>query len=394
MRIIKNLASILILVIMSFYTYQQFEKIPASVINGLIFLPYALVILVVGLAIRFNRSLIFFYTLLITVSFATLKFGWATSDLAYALLSSFIPILIIILSALPERGIFSEKSLPSYTVLLLSAGFAVSLLVDQPDWAQKFFLSDWAPERYFDWTSLNQTTLLISVFSVITLFVHFLFKPSPNRSAGLGVLIMLIAQYHAGDTSKSLLIFTSATLLMCLYAIMQESWRMAYLDELTGLPGRRALREKFQNLSGEYAVAMLDVDHFKKFNDTYGHDTGDAVLRMIAGKLDNAGGGGMSYRYGGEEFSIVFTGKTIAQAKEHLEALRENIADSAFVINRENRRTNVKTTKPVKKKTVQVTISIGVSDSTKNSASPWDVLKLADKALYRAKKKGRNCVVG
>ena len=56
-------------------------------------------------------------------------------------------------------------------------------------------------------------------------------------------------------------------------------------------------------------VAMVDVDHFKKFNDTYGHDTGDSVLRMIATKLQKVGGGGTAYRYGGEEFSIIFNGK-------------------------------------------------------------------------------------
>jgi len=75
-----------------------------------------------------------------------------------------------------------------------------------------------------------------------------------------------------------------------------------------------------------------------------------------------------------------------------LENLREVIATTKFVVNRANRRNRDKKASPKKKKTVQVTVSIGIADSTKNPASPWDVLKLADKALYRAKKKGRNCV--
>ena len=101
---------------------------------------------------------------------------------------------------------------------------------------------------------------------------------------------MMIAQLHFGEDSRSLNVFGSAALMMCLYAIMQETWRMAYLDELTGLPGRRALSEKFQKISGTYTVAMLDVDHFKHFNDSYGHDAGDAVLRMIAAKMTKVGG--------------------------------------------------------------------------------------------------------
>ena len=159
---------------------------------------------------------------------------------------------------------------------------------------------------------------------------------------------------------------------------------MAYLDELTELPARRALREKFQKVSGTYTVAMVDVDHFKKFNDTYGHDTGDAVLRMIATKLKKVTGGGASYRYGGEEFSVVFTGKNSEDARPHLETLRQTIANSPFIINRASRRKSDKKVKRRKNKAVKVTVSIGVADSKSNASSPWDVLKLSDKALYQS----------
>ena len=152
------------------------------------------------------------------------------------------------------------------------------------------------------------------------------------------------------------------------------------------------MREKFQTISGLYTVAMLDVDHFKQFNDTYGHDTGDAVLRMIAAKMRKVSGSGLPYRYGGEEFTVLFNGKDVNQAREHLEALRKAIADSPFVINRVDRRVNPKRLKVRANKTVQVTVSIGAADSNKPGNSPWDLMKLADKALYRAKKKGRNQV--
>ena len=224
------------------------------------------------------------------------------------------------------------------------------------------------------------------------MFVLYFLRPSPHMSAGLGVLIMLIAQLHFGYSDSSLNVFSSTALLMCLYAVLQESWRMAYLDELTELPARRALREKFQKMGGTYTVAMLDVDHFKKFNDTYGHDTGDAVLRMIATKMNRVTGGGSSYRYGGEEFSIIFNGKDSETAKPHLEELRETIANTPFIINRASRRKSDNRSRQKKKKAVKVTVSIGVADSKSDISSPWEVLKLSDKALYRAKAKGRNRV--
>ena len=203
---------------------------------------------------------------------------------------------------------------------------------------------------------------------------------------------MLIAQLHFGYSDSSLNVFSSTALLMCLYAVLQESWRMAYLDELTELPARRALREKFQKMGGTYTIAMLDVDHFKKFNDTYGHDTGDAVLRMIATRMNRVTGGGTCYRYGGEEFSIIFNGKDSETAKPHLEELRKTIANTPFIINRASRRKSDNRSRRKKKKAVKVTVSIGVADSRPDISSPWEVLKLSDKALYRAKAKGRNRV--
>lgn len=70
---------------------------------------------------------------------------------------------------------------------------------------------------------------------------------------------------------------------------------------------------------------MADVDHFKAFNDTHGHDVGDQVLRMVAAQLRRVSGGGYAYRYGGEEFTLVFPGKTAVEAMPYLETVRQAI---------------------------------------------------------------------
>jgi diguanylate cyclase (GGDEF)-like protein len=394
MNAFKSLVPILVLIIGAFYAYLRYEHLPVAILYGFAFIPVLLALLVTGLSFRFNRSRVFFYSLLIIIANAAPGFKWIEPGLSHALFSSLIPLQMLILVLLPERGILSARATPAYLSLLILIGAWVVMVKLTPAWATQGFMSHWLPPRYFDWTPLTQTVLAIDV----TVFLYFLvlsfLRPTPQISAGLGTLIMLIAQTHAGDTSASLNVFSSAALLMCLYAVAQESWRMAYLDELTGLPGRRALREKFQQLSGAYTIAMLDVDHFKKFNDTYGHDTGDAVLQMIAGKMQKIGGGGLPFRYGGEEFSILFKGKACEDARAHLEKLRQTIADTPFVINRGSRRKGEGKGKAKSSKSVQVTVSIGMADSNTESSSPWDVLKLADKALYRAKNKGRNRVCG
>ena len=100
---------------------------------------------------------------------------------------------------------------------------------------------------------------------------------------------------------------------------------MAYRDELTSLPSRRALNQLMLSLGRKYSIAMLDIDHFKKFNDTHGHDVGDEVLRMVASKIAKVTGGGKPFRYGGEEFTVIYKGKTPDQVEAHLDALRKTI---------------------------------------------------------------------
>jgi len=402
MREITKLLPIFLLSVVSFYIYHKFYDIPDAILTGIVFLPVMLAILVIGLSFHFSRSQVFFYVVLIMASNVFLGMELANSDLSYGLLSVFLPVLLLVLSVLPDRGILSVRAIPAYMSILIAFFSSIFAIKFSPEWAGVVVLSDWLPPRYFDWTEQSQSVILISVIAFIYMLVLYFTRPSSHMAAGLGVLLMLIAQLHFGDSSDSLNVFSSAALLMCLYAVIHESWRMAYLDELTELPTRRALREKFQKIGGVYTVAMLDVDHFKKFNDTYGHDTGDAVLRMIATKMRKVSGGGTAYRYGGEEFSVVFNGKKASDAQAHLDALRESIASTPFVISRESRRKSDARPKTQRIKSVTVTVSIGLADSklkakstaTWNSSrtSPWDVLKLADKALYRAKKKGRNCV--
>src|SRR5204862_5535300 len=124
----------------------------------------------------------------------------------------------------------------------------------------------------------------------------------------------------------------AAAALILAASLIETSYVLAYHDELTGIRGRRAFNEALLSLDERYAIAAVDIDHFKSFNDTYGHDTGDQVLRMVAARLARVSGGGQAYRVGGEEFSIVFPGKSVAEVIPHVELLRKVIAASSFQV--------------------------------------------------------------
>ena len=192
------------------------------------------------------------------------------------------------------------------------------------------------------------------------------------------------------------LYFATAGLIL-VAAVIEDSYGMAFRDELTGLPARRALNETLQKVGRRYTVAMVDIDHFKKFNDRYGHDVGDQVLKMVASRLAKVNGRGRAFRYGGEEFTVLFPGKGVKEALPHLEELREAVAGAGFTLRHHHRPSRKPKGKPAKKKGDQklsVTVSIGAAERQGDRNQPALVVKSADQALYRAKRGGRNRVCG
>lgn len=197
---------------------------------------------------------------------------------------------------------------------------------------------------------------------------------------------------------QALPLFTGAAGVVLVLTVLEHGDDLAYRDELTGLMGRRAFN-MMGGLGRTYAIAICDVDHFKEFNDTYGHEAGDQVLRMVASKLSQVGGGGRVFRYGGEEFLVVFRGRATAEAAPFAEAVRKAIADTAFILRGPDRparkpwkRADHDSDSPRAKTSVRITVSIGLADRSQRHSTPELVLEAADAALYQAKQSGRNCL--
>ncbi len=222
---------------------------------------------------------------------------------------------------------------------------------------------------------------------------RFVARPRPTE-AGLvwAIALGLVAVAHVGDPVARALALGAGALALVV-ALVETSHALAHRDELTGLPGRRALEQLLASLGPRrYAVAMVDVDHFKRFNDTWGHQAGDQLLRKVAATLMGVTGGGRAFRYGGEEFAVVFPGLDTEAAVPHLERVREAIAGTGFTVRAPGRPRRKPATPPAegRRQRVRVTVSVGVADSTTAGRSPTDVVKAADAALYRAKRAGRN----
>jgi diguanylate cyclase (GGDEF)-like protein len=263
-----------------------------------------------------------------------------------------------------------------------------------------YWLSGITREAALDnWALRSPPTPLLGRLAFAAAFAAAVWRAWPEHTPlQTGNAAALAAFFIAADWGAdpgAFSTFMGAAGAILVVSLLQESHALAFRDQLTGLPGRRALEERLRSLGERYAVAMVDVDHFKRFNDTHGHDIGDQVLKLVANRLAQVGGGGTAYRYGGEEFSVVFPGVEADEAAPWLEAIRGSIEKYRMAVRALDR--PKKAEEGAKRrgagaadKGLSVTVSIGLAGPSASARAPQQVVKAADEALYRAKQGGRN----
>lgn len=358
---------------------------------------YAIYAVALLLSWWFNRSRVFFITTVIALT------QYALSDLAaaaaglpdfpaviYPVVCLLLPVNIVIFSLLKERGIFNTWGCGRFSIIGFQLFYISLAAVSHDQIFFGFFNSLAAAEAAAAATALPPAAGLAYGVACIISVGRQLKSRTHIDTAILPVLAATLLALRLYPQPLAIPVFFGAAVMMLIIAVIQDSYSMAYLDELTGLPARRALKEELMKLRGEYTIAMVDIDFFKKFNDTYGHDTGDDVLRLVASVLKKVTGG-KAFRYGGEEFTIVFPHTKAADAVPFLEELRLAVEKTPYTYQgkKENK---AKTKKKSSGKKLFVTVSIGVAERSEKNTQTQQVIKAADTALYRAKKKGRNCV--
>jgi diguanylate cyclase (GGDEF)-like protein len=394
---LASLATAFILVFFS-------AALPPSLSGLKTFGPYIVFALGAALAIGFNRGRALIALLVLALAYG-LQQAWLQQGLdghparaVYAALTVLVPLNLAALALLPERGPFTRDG----ALRLAAVGLQAALTAWVAAGGQSEMV-DWAYQRFLEPAPVSagripQLGLAAISLSVLAAMAATLATRSATSAALAGAILAFAIAAHVPNAAVTFSVFTAMAELMVTVAVLQDTFRMAFRDELTGLPSRRALNERLATLPRIYAVAMVDVDHFKKFNDTYGHDLGDQVLKMVAAHLDRVGGGGRAYRYGGEEFTILFPGKEADEAVPFLEALREEIEAYRIALRGADRPRKAKGAKRQRggwrgRDAASVTVSIGVAERNDRLATPKAVIEAADRALYRAKDQGRNRVV-
>jgi len=365
--------------------------------------PYAIFGAGVLLGWRFHRSRLLFALLLITTADRTLVqfaagHGLGRDHVVFQAIAVLLPLNLAALALTAERGFVTLPGLVRLAIIGLQIAAVALLDRTMPGPTAALLHLRLLPPRLVGWTPLADPALLAFLLAVGLQIAGQLMSPTHTQRSYLWALAAAFLGLNAlrpGNPDPMTFYLATACLIL-IAAVVEASYHMAYEDSLTGLPARRALTEALLRQGGHYAVAMADVDHFKQINDRHGHDVGDQVLKMVAAKLALVGSGGHAFRYGGEEFAVLFPGKSVDECLPEVETLRQTVEDTRFIL-RSRLRSRRRRADPVVAekgpgRRVPVTISIGVAEKDPRHAKPDQVVKAADRALYRAKEGGRNQV--
>jgi diguanylate cyclase (GGDEF)-like protein len=364
--------------------------------------PYTVAAAGVFFGWRFKRGrLIFAIIVLAIAERSLLQFASGVSPttgvglIVYDSISLLLPLNLAMLSVLRERGVLTLRGLWRLNGILAQV-LAVFLLCRY----RHLGFAEWLDYTFFHSTflppiRLGQPAVLVFAAAFLIVFARSFRCRTALESGFFWALVSMFFGLAMARSDTELRVFFATAGLVLVASLIETSYRMAFGDELTGLPGRRALNEALLRLGNRYTVAMIDIDYFKKFNDKYGHDVGDQALKMVASKLREVGGGGKAFRYGGEEFTVLFSRRAIDQALPHLEKVRKIVERTGFTV-RGRGRSRSKAERPKEPRRsrhrVIITVSIGTAERDAGNATPEQVIQAADKALYRAKQAGRNRV--
>src|ERR1700692_2940040 len=252
---------------------------------------------------------------------------------ALAAIGLLLPLDFVLISFEREKG-FTFSSLAPVGLLLFVESVIVAVLC-RPD---PLAAVSRGTHHALSPTPLAFATQLAFAAAAVVLLIRYLLFHKPVEGGLLWALTASVLAIRFGGVGQIPSVYFAAAAFLLAGSIVETSYLLAYHDELTALPSRRAFHDALLRLEAPYSIAMVDIDHFKRCNDTYGHDTGDQVLRMVAARLARVSGGGEAYRCGGEEFAILFSGKTTAEVVDDLEKLRADIEASTLHVRGPERR--------------------------------------------------------
>jgi len=355
--------------------------------------PYIIALLALFMSIWYQNSNSFYLVCFILVTYIFIVVSQKSLPMlteVVTMVSILLPVNALWLGFSKERGILSSYGRKKALVISVQLIWIFVNMMSKSGIPANAGMD----ERF---VGIKIPAVVVYIISVGLLLSCYILKNINMNIIYVAVLITSVLSLYFANRILLVSIFTSAIFVIVVIALFDVSYSLAFYDTLTGVYSRRALEQELLKLGNKkYAIAMVDLDHFKHINDTYGHDVGDEVLKMVASVLAKNSGPGKVFRYGGEEFVVLFSRTNYNDIMPLLERMRRAIERRPFILRADNRPPE----KPDKHKMmsskgkgkINITVSIGLAQKTDMLKTCFDVIRKADEALYKSKNGGRNCV--
>ncbi len=350
----------------------------------------------------FDRSrivlAIFVLTLADRVLWLLADGGAATTEVGrvvFQFVALLLPLNLLALSLIREDSLVTQRTGICAALMLLQPLLLIGLYRPEPSAFAASLEFAYVDRALTGWTPIAQPALLASGTALALQASRFIVCRNAIESglvwAMMAVFIALQGTQYGWKPTN---FFATAGLILII-TLLEASYKATYVDETTGLPGRQAFDTALKELERHCSVAVIEIDQLNSYNSAHGLAASGQILRLVAAAIAGLSLSGQVYHLAGENFAVLFPGKSSGETLADLERIRKAVETLDLVLRRKDqicKRRDHRTGTDSTPKELPVTISIGVADRHDASIPPDVVIRRAYRAWYRAKVEGGNLV--
>ena len=306
-----------------------------------------------------------------------------------------VPLNLLAFSIFKEDSLSTLRGVARVVLVLVQPFLLLWLcLPDQHDLASSF-TREYIPSLYTDWTPISQPALFAFATALLLHFIRFALHRDPLEGGAIWALSAVFVAYHTSRFGWQPTNFFMAAGLILFVTLFQSFYQRTYRDELTGIPGRLAYEEAIGQLGKRFSLAVIGIDQLTQYANVHGKSVSDQILKRAAPRIQAACSAGQIFRTTGEEFTVLFPGKSATDTLGTLDTVRKSVeAIGLYLRGRDRVWEKQRGTKDAgsRDRALPITLSIGVGEKLNDSATLTLVIKSAYRGLYEAKGIGGNVV--
>jgi diguanylate cyclase (GGDEF)-like protein len=306
-----------------------------------------------------------------------------------------VPLNLLAFSILKENSLSTLWGVIRLVLVLVQPFLLLWLCLPDQQVLAFSFTRDYIPSFYTEWTPIPQAALAAFAIAFMMHVIRFALHRDPLEGGAIWALGAIFVAYHTSRYGWQPANFFMAAELILFVTVLQSFYRQTYRDELTGVPGRLAYEEAIGQLGKRFSVAVIGIDQLTQYANIHGKSVSEQVLKLAAPRIQAACSDGMIFRTSGEEFTVLFPGKSATDTMGTLDIVRKSAeAISLFLRGRdwvrEKQGGNKEGGSP--DRALPITLSIGVGEKLNDNTTLSLVIKSAYRGLYEAKGIGGNVV--